>query len=191
MTKTITLLCAFVVPFVCSAQTTLTEGAGLLFNNSSSKLAAAEKNEIFKQTGFQLSRDKKAFIMDKESADFPFDAFVYITDMNKDGREEVFVQYGNSYTSGHTGSSLLLYIKNSAGKYQSHLGFPGVEPEALATTNLGYPDLLIGVPGFEFPVWRWNGKMYDYHRKVKDTDLQKMKRTSIADMSKAYAKTIQ
>ncbi len=191
MTKTITLLCAFVVPFVCSAQTTLTEGAGLFFANTASKLTAAEKNEIFKQTGFQLSRDKNAFIMDKESADFPFDAFVYITDLNKDGKEEVFVQYGNSYTSGHTGSSLLLYIKNSAGKYQSHLGFPGVEPETLATANLGYPDLLIGVPGFEFPVWRWNGKVYDYHRKVKDTDLQKLKRTSIADMSKAYAKTVQ
>ena len=129
MTKTITLLCAFVVPFLCFAQSTLSQGAQLLFSNAASKLSAAEKNEIYKQTGFLLSRDKKLFIMDKESADFPFGAMVYTTDLNKDGREEVFVQYGNSYTSGHTGSSLLLYIKNSAGKYQSHLGFPGVEPD--------------------------------------------------------------
>jgi len=191
MTKNIFTLLVFVVPFIGAAQTTLTEGAKKLFANTKSKLTTAEKNDIYKKTGFLLSADKKQFIQDKDAADFPFDAFVFTTDLNKDGKEEVFVQFGNSFTSGHTGSSVLLYIKNKAGKYESNLGFPGVELEALATASQGYPDLLIGVPGFEFPVWRWNGKEYDYHRKVKDVDLSKLKRTSISDISKAYSKTIQ
>ena len=71
-----------------------------------------------------------------------------------------------------------------------NLGFPGTLPDALSTTNLGYPDLLIGGPGFEFPVWRWNGKVYDFFKQVKEKDLKNLKSTSIEDVSKAYAASI-
>jgi hypothetical protein len=40
-------------------------------------------------------------------------------------------------------------------------------PEFQKTFNLGYPDLLIGGPGFEQLVWRWNGKEYQFYKKVK------------------------
>ncbi len=39
-------------------------------------------------------------------------------------------------------------------------------PEFQKTFNLGYPDLLIGGPGFEQPVWRWNGKEYQFYKTV-------------------------
>lgn len=191
MAKFITVLFAFVVPFFAAAQTTLSEGAKLLFNNTPTKTSVTEKNEIYRLTGFLLSADKKQFIQDKESAEYPFEAFVLTTDLNKDGKEEVLVQYGNSFTSGYTGSSIVLFIKNSEGKYGLQLGFPGVEPEALATASLGYPDLLIGSPGFEFPVWRWNGKEYSFYKKVKDADLLKLKRTPLKELSDNYAKSIQ
>jgi hypothetical protein len=35
----------------------------------------------------------------------------------------------------------------------------------MPTKNLGYPDLMIGGPGFEHPVWRWNGKEYNVYKK--------------------------
>jgi hypothetical protein len=32
--------------------------------------------------------------------------------------------------------------------------------EVLPTKNEGYPELLIGGPGFCFPVWGWDGTAY-------------------------------
>ena len=119
-----------------------------------------------------------------------FDAFVYPTDMNKDGKEEVFVLFGNSFTSGMTGSNIIVFIADKNGTYKMNLGFPGMVPDALSTSNLGYNDLLIGGPGFEHPVWRWNGKEYDFSKKVYEKDFEKLKRTAIEDVSKAYTATI-
>jgi hypothetical protein len=135
---------------------------------------------------FPLSRDKKQFILDKGSADYPFDVLVYPTDLNKDGSEEIFMTYGNTYTSGLTGSNVQLFIRDAYGDWHANLGFPGVTPDALATGNAGYPDLLIGGPGNMFPVWRWNGKAYDLNRKVSDAQLKNLKSSSIENVSKVY-----
>ncbi|MEO8109748.1 MAG: hypothetical protein ABI594_06955 [Ginsengibacter sp.] len=142
--------------------------AGMLFKNVKSKLTDADKNQIADMTGFVLVPQKdEPFAQDKESLDYPFAAVVTVTDMNKDGIEEVFIQFGNSYTSGAAGANIVLYIKNKQGKYDVNLGFPGVEPQQLKTGFGGYPDLLIGGPGMEGPVWRWNGKEYVYYKSMK------------------------
>jgi hypothetical protein len=138
-----------------------------------------------------LSGDKdQPFASDKDSKDFPFGAMVYPTDMNKDNKEEVFISFGNTYTSGNTGSSIVLFIKDVKGTYITQLGFPGTVPDVLTTTNQGYPDLLIGGPGFEYPVWKWNGKAYVFGRNVKDADYEKLKKQSLEQLSKAYQQTI-
>ena len=170
------------------AQTTagLTPGADLLFRNTKSKLTTAEKNSLYASTGFLLSADKKQFIADKEAAEFPFDATVYPTDLNGDGKEEIFILFGNTYTSGATGSSIVMYIKNSGGKYVSNLGFPGTLPYALPAPAKAYPDLIIGGMGFSFPVWKWNGKAYAYNRKFSDKMFEKYKTENIESVSKKY-----
>jgi hypothetical protein len=168
----------------------LTPAATLLFQNTKSKLTPAEKNKIIKQLGFLLSNDKKQFITEPAAADYPFEAFVYPTDLNKDGKEEIFVSFGNSFTSGATGQSIVLFIKDASGIYQMQLGFPGTVPEAMPAVANKYPDLVIGGPGFEFPVWRWNGKEYTLHRKIKEQDLLKAKPINIAEVSKAYTASI-
>ncbi len=117
-------------------------------------------------------------------------AFVSPTDINKDGSEEIFISFGNGYTSGNTGSSIALFIKNTGGTYTGHLGFPGISRDILTTSNLGYPDILVGGPGFEFPVFRWNGKTYDNYKKVDNKDYEKLKKTNLEEMSKAYQQTI-
>jgi hypothetical protein len=63
-------------------------------------------------------------------------------------------------------------------------------PDVLATGNQGYPDLLIGGPGFEYPVWRWNGKAYTFSKNVKDADYEKLKKQSAEEVSKAYQQTL-
>jgi hypothetical protein len=138
------------------------------FKDVKCKLSIAEKNKLTGLLNFVITKDStQPYAMDKESLEFPFNAIVKVTDMNKDGMEEVFVQFGNAYTSGDAGSSVVLFIKNKKGDYQLNLGFPGMMPEFQKTINLGYPDLLIGGPGFEQAVWRWNGKEYQFYKKVK------------------------
>ena len=190
MTRILISLFVLCFPFLLRAQS-LTEGATLLFKNSKSNLSSAEKNKLFIDLQFHLSKDRKQFVADGDvNKEFPFEAQVMPTDFNKDGKEEVFIVYGNSYTSGGAGSSVVVFIKNAAGKYESQLGFPGTAPDVLATTNKGYPDLLIGGPGLEFPVWKWNGSSYVLARKVKDSEYEKLKKTKLEEASKAYQSTI-
>lgn len=189
------LLCSFLLLHSSSvfaqSNTTLKPIANLLFKNVKTKLTVVEKNSIATTLAFVPSGNKHLpFALDKDSKDYPFTALVLPTDMNNDGKEEIFVLYGNTYTSGNAGSSIVLYIKNTAGVYASQLGFPGMAPDVLTTTNLGYPDLLVGGPGFEYPVFRWNGKVYNNHRVVKDKDYEKLKKTSLEVYSKTYRETI-
>lgn len=176
--------------FLCAQNNaSLSEGARLLFKDVKTKLTTADKNAIYSKLGFKLSRDKTQFVIDG-GEDYPFAAMVLPTDMNKDSLEEIFVSYGNSFTSGHTGSSISLFIRNNKKSYENNLGFPGMVPDALTSASQGYFDLLIGGPGFEFPVWRWNGRAYAMHRQVKDKDMGKMKLTSVQDISKSYSSKI-
>jgi len=180
------LLLLFIIPLAGFTQT-LNKVADRLFRTVKTKLTITEKNQLATALGFVLSNDKEQpFALDADSKDYPFTATVFPVDMNKDGKEEVFVHFGNSYTSGNTGSSIALFIKNSSGIYQNHLGFPGTIPYALTTVNQGYPDLLIGGPGFEYPVLRWNGKTYAHHRVVKDDAYEKLKKNSVSELSKEY-----
>jgi hypothetical protein len=175
-----------------SAQNNTTGAVKLLFRNVTTTLQIDEQAEIFKKSGFTLSKDKKQFAIagDEASLIAPFDAEVFPTDMNNDGKEEIFIVFGNSYTSGATGSNVLLFIKDKAGNYQSNFGFSGTMPEIMPSKNAGYPDLLIGGPGFEFPVWRWNGREYVFNRKITDKLLAKTKTISVEMASKTYVSTI-
>jgi len=192
--KTNVLLLAIFLGYCssASAQAKLSDVASVLFKTVKTKLTIPEQNEIAKKLGFILSADKdQPFASDKDSKDYPFAALVMPTDMNKDGKEEIFISFGNSYTSGNAESSVSLFIKNAAGIYTLNLGFPGTTPDALTTSNQGYLDLLIGGPGMEYPVYRWNGKEYAYLRDVKDADYGKLKLTNVAELSKAYQATVQ
>ncbi|KAA2239917.1 hypothetical protein F0L74_27410 [Chitinophaga agrisoli] len=184
-TSLITALLAVLWSMNLSAQAN--QVASLLFKNVKTSLTDAEKAQIATKLGFVLSGNKdQPFAQDKDSKEYPFNAMVYPADMNKDGKEEIFVVFGNTFTSGNTGSSVVLFIRNGAGTYTEHLGFPGMAPDVLATVSKGYPDLLIGGPGFEYPVWRWDGKTYNSFKSVKDSEYEKLKKMNIEELSKTY-----
>lgn len=165
--------------------------AAILFKNVKTKLPVADKNAIAAKTGFVLSGDMVLpFASDKDSKEYPFGAVVLPTDMNEDGQEEIFISFGNTTTSGMAGSSIALFIKDPKGAFADQLGFPGLVPDALEPIGEGYPDLLIGGPGFEYPVWSWDGKAYVFSRTVKDADYGQLKKRSVEEISKAYQQTI-
>ncbi len=169
----------------------LTEVAAVLFKDVKTKLNAADKNAIAAKMGFVLSGDKdRPFASDKDSREYPFGATVLPTDMNEDGQEEIFISFGNTYTSGMAGSSIALFIKDDKGAYADQLGFPGLVPDALEPIGKGYPDLLIGGPGFEYPVWGWDGKAYVFSRTVKDADYGQLKKKGVEEISQAYQKSL-
>ena len=146
----------------CSAQKP-SPGAAILFANDDGGLTVAEQNLIYESLGMSVDSAGTGFTM----CDQPAGAVASFSDWNKDGNKEVLVIYGNSCTSGMTGSSVALFIKDSgASGYTTNLGFPGASADPQPTSNLGYPDLLIGLPGFCFPVWRWDGKEYQFLESV-------------------------
>lgn len=188
--KKILLLTGVFVSVYTNAQV-VSEVAKVLFKDVKTKLSPAEKNSIAGSLGFVLTGNKASpFALDNESKDYPFACTVLPTDLNKDGKEEIFIVYGNSFTSGHTGSSVCLFIKAASGKYTLNLGFPATVPDALASGKAGYPDLVLGGPGFEFPIWRWNGREYAYFRKITDAQYSKLAKKSIDDLSRTYQASI-
>ncbi|MGE0030647.1 MAG: hypothetical protein AB7T20_05980 [Steroidobacteraceae bacterium] len=137
-------------------------GPALLFAAGHGDLNAAERGQVFGATGLAVAPDGKSFV--DGICGEPASASVEFRDMNADGRQEVLVIFGNSCTSGHTGSSAALFIRDPNGSLQANLGFPAASADPLPEKNQGYPDLLIGGPGFCFGVWRWNGSAYDHLR---------------------------
>lgn len=162
---------------------TLAEGSRLLFQQSGSRLTAAEKNAIFRKLGLQVAADKKGFRMDG----FDVGARAYPVDLNKDGGEEVFVIM-DGLLFGNTGQGVALFMKNSAGVYEHQEEVAGGIAVILGTQSHGYPELVIAGPGFEFPLYRWNGKHYTYVRTISDDDLQNAESSMVEEASKAYQK---
>ena len=186
--KPIVIILLFLQAFIVQAQTGISEGARLLFSGVKTKLTIKEKNQLYLNTSFVLAADKKQFQFgdDPAAAQFPFTPTVFVTDLNKDSTEEICLVFGNSYTSGNIGSNVLLFIKNKQGVYQSNFGFSGSMPLVLTTVSKGYPDLVIGGPGDELPIWRWDGRQYFFHRKISRSILEKKKSFSIKQMNNSY-----
>lgn len=192
MNKYLTIIVLLMMSFVSFAQikttNALSEGATLLFKTAKSKLTNDEKNWLFKQLNFTLSKDKKQFMSDE------FEVVVQscITDMNKDGIEEVFIVMQSSALFGNAGESFVLYTKNNKSKFERQPELGDGMAMILVSKNSGYPDIAIGGPGFEFPAYRWDGKKYKYFKEIKDADLQskKIKYTYISEYSKLYTDTL-
>ena len=192
MNKFAALLISMLLALNSASQKNLTEGAKLLFHNIKTTLTTSEKNQLFEKSGLALSRDNTQFVIagDVVFMDHPFSANVLPTDLNNDGKEEIFVVFGNIYTSGTTGSNILLFIKDKAGNYQSNFGFSGTAPLIMPTKYLDYPDLVIGGPGEDFPIWRWNGKEYSFYRSITHNNLAKTKLITAGQASKFYVNNI-
>ncbi len=83
-------------------------------------------------------------------------------DLNGDGVFEVFVQWGNSCTSGAAGRSLNLFVSDASGTYRPQLGFPALGWNVLQTEQREWPDLSFGGPGFCHAVWTWQQDQYAF-----------------------------
>src|SRR3989344_3345181 len=143
------------VAFLFSSIAVLAEPQGhkLLFEHVKEMLSDTDKQEIFLALGYLVTPDGKG-LASKYCGKVAFETS--IVDLNGDGAPEVFILSGNTCTSGSTGVSIDLFVRDSAGKYRKQLGFPAAGYIVLKERNKGYPDLMFGGPGFCRPVWRWS-----------------------------------
>lgn len=133
-------------------------GYKALFHNTKSKLTDQEKSQIFDRLGFKYNNG--TFSDDSGTCE-GFYADAEALDLNKDGIEEVLVNWGDTCTSGLTANTITLFIKSPLFGYMKNIDAPG-SYEALKTKNKKFPDILVGGAGFCHGVWRWNGDEYAY-----------------------------
>lgn len=157
--KTLLLTCCVSLLTGC-AKTAELPGPVLLFAGGQGDLSVADRLQVFSLLDLAVTPDGKGFI-DRVCGQ-PARATIEFRDMNSDGRKEVLVIFGNTCTSGHTGSSALLFIRDASGMLRPHFGFSAASLDPLPESNQGYPDLLVGGPGFCFAVWRWDGATYNH-----------------------------
>ncbi|MDH4048372.1 MAG: hypothetical protein OEW68_08590 [Gammaproteobacteria bacterium] len=133
----------------------------VLFGEDETRLSADEQQAVFSMmaSAFPLSEDGET-LTDPNCGDI--EPVTEVVDLNGDGSYEVFITWGNSCLSGHAGRSLTLFVKDRSGKYQYQLGFPAAGYDALERGVDGFPELLLGGPGFCFPIWAWDGDNYEF-----------------------------
>ena len=165
----------------------LSPGASFLFKDVTSLLSVQQKNAIFNQTAFLLTKSADAFYLEG-GEDFPFPAFVFPIDLNKDGIEEVFILWGNTFTSGNAGNNVSLYLSNNQGKYTDQLGIQGQMPLVVEDPSKPYPDLIIPEPGSSFPLWGWRNSEYVNIAQIAENILTTYKTINSVDLSQQYVK---
>lgn len=142
-------------------------GIALLFADDAGDLSEAARAEVYRALGLAVSAEGGTLI--DGVCGQPIGYSVRREDLDGDGDREIFVEWGNSCTSGMAGSTISLFIADAQGRYVHNLGFPGVLGEILEERRGGYPDLLVGGPGFCHAVWGWDGTEYAYVRDHEET----------------------
>lgn len=126
---------------------------------------AAERSAIFTAAGFVRRgvdwRTRNCEGM--EGASYTPGAIDDYRDLNGDGHPEAVVSEGSSNCYGNTETHFWLLSKQASGTWKLIYNETAV-PEFLKSKGVGgWPDILLGGPGFCFPVLRWNGKAYVDH----------------------------
>lgn len=155
----------FASPSFAAASSDVAGGTALLFSGTQSKLTQAEKETIFNELGFQVSAGGLT-LEDPECG--PVYMNTQIVDLDDKGSQDVVVLGGNLCTSGGTGASVWLFVKDKTGHYRKNLGFPAASANVMKDTRNGYHDLSFGGPGKCYPVWKWNGKAYQFNKSIND-----------------------
>jgi len=84
---------------------------------------------------------------------------IRIVDLNRDGAPEAWITEGSTLCYGNAASAFVLVTKTQ-GHWAVLLDGVGI-PETLQTRTMGWPDLRVGLPGFQPPpIYRFDGRKY-------------------------------
>ncbi len=130
------------------------------------KFSAAEGDAIFRAAG--ATRIAGGWSLCTEDPNKEPASIEVVGDLNGDGRVEAVVNQGGTYCYGNTGNGFVLLSRGANAQWAK---VPGAQDTGLAmflkTKGVGgWPDIEVGGPGFCFPVLRFNGKEYVFHRQA-------------------------
>lgn len=86
-----------------------------------------------------------------------------VRDINGDGLPDAIISESGVECHGMTGEGYSLLSKQPNGAWKLVSNGTGI-PLFLKTGAKGWPDLVVGGPGFCFPVLRWDGQRYAFNR---------------------------
>ena len=143
---------------------------GLLAANASLALAAppsatlSDKDQAAAFAAAGATRVKSMWTMCAENPDTAGARVESVSDVNGDGLPDAVIVEDGSFCYGFTGTGFALVSKQASGQWRLMTQGAGIA-EFLSTRGVGgWPDVLIGGPGFCFPVQRWDGKQYAPNR---------------------------
>lgn len=134
------------------------------FPAAANSLPPAEQAAAFKAAGFKLHGSQWRACEDPSTSYVP-GSIDQVADLNGDGRPEVVITEGGSFCFGQAGAGYALVSKQADGSWKLLSRGTGMLTVLPSKGKDGWPDLEIGAPGFCFPVERWNGKTYKFHRR--------------------------
>jgi len=136
-----------------------------LCNAQAGPLPAADEAAAFKAAGFK-QHGKVWKACEDPGASYVPGAIAEVRDLNGDGQPEAIITEGGSFCFGNTGAGYSLVSKQADGKWKLLSQGTGMLTILQTKGKGGWPDLEIGGPGFCFPVERWNGSQYKFHREA-------------------------
>jgi len=85
-----------------------------------------------------------------------------VRDINGDGLIDAVIVDEGTDCYGATGQGFTIVSKGPDGQWRKIFASPGIA-EFQRAEGPSWPDLMVGGPGFCFPVLRWNGTTYVFH----------------------------
>ena len=150
----------------------LCKGAELLFYKSGSKLSNSDMNKIYLESELYLSDNKLFFIVDfkdTNNGSVDFNAYPKFIDLSGNGEKDLYITYGNTYTSGMVGENIAIFSKkNKEGSFKKILDIPMISFNVLNNKTNNFYDIEIGGRGFKTPVWKFNGTKYKFSHHKKE-----------------------
>ncbi|MEN3812877.1 hypothetical protein ABH309_11790 [Chromobacterium piscinae] len=135
-----------------------------LFGNGR-RLSEADLKDVLAQmeVHYVTGQSGTGFIQ-ADGCDEPFSLDGYF---KQDGQQEqLWIRGGNSCTSGVTGASAWLFIRDESGSLHANLGFPVADIQRTADVSEGVHDLRVSAAGFCDGVWRWDGKRFKHLKNI-------------------------
>ncbi len=152
-----------------------------LFSGVKTRLNADEKNQVAVLTGLSLNQTTGKFESEGEEVDVQ----LMPLDIDHDKNEDLFVITYSMFLYGNTGQGFNLLMKNENGKYHSVLSLPGIPGLIYKQGNI-MPDIQVGGPGFDFPIYSWKNNSYQLDRGYQLTG----KVSSLDDLCRTYASNL-
>ncbi|MGE8140706.1 hypothetical protein ACQKOE_01900 [Novosphingobium sp. NPDC080210] len=128
-------------------------------------LPSADQAAAFRAAGYTRAGGQWRKCDDPGTAGYTAGSVEQVKDLNGDGLPEAVITEGSTFCFGMTGTGFELVSKQANGSWRLMASRTGMAT-FLATKGVGgWPDIEIGGPGFCFPVERWNGRAYAFHRR--------------------------